>query len=100
MTREDLAKAVSLADEILQRATPRTKLHRVATQLRQFLEPPLPMPEILAKVPGDSIAAKCRTLEISRQAFYDLQKEETRPNNVTTARLMELTGLADRQIRI
>ena len=92
MTREDLDLAVYLTDQIIAKANKGTRVLKIAQRLRRLLEPPNPMADVLARVPGKSITEKCVAIDISRQAYYNLKDGISRPNNKTTARLMALNA--------
>jgi DNA-binding XRE family transcriptional regulator len=59
----------------------------------------LPMHVVLAKVPGLSVAAKCRAVGVSRQAYYYWIRGYSRPNVIQSRRLAKLTGLNADDIR-
>lgn len=52
----------------------------------------LPMGEILAAVPGETVTARAKLCGISRQTYYSWLREEYRPNPKQAHRLRKLTG--------
>lgn len=57
-----------------------------------------PMAEILAKVPGDSLAARARAIGVSRQTMYVWAQERFRPSGEQAAIIAKLTGVPLAQI--
>lgn len=62
-------------------------------QLRELLAPPPTVAAIFKQVPGENIAAKARTLKITRPTFYDLAAGRRRPTDDTLKRLAKATGI-------
>jgi DNA-binding XRE family transcriptional regulator len=58
-----------------------------------------PMAEILAKVPGDTLAARARAIGVSRQTMYVWAHERFRPSPEQAATISELTGVPVAHIR-
>lgn len=52
----------------------------------------LPMADILAKVPGESVPDKYRRLGVPRQTWFSWVNGKARPNRKTAAKLARLTG--------
>lgn len=59
----------------------------------------LPMDKILAKVPGDTIAARARACGISRETYYAWEQGRNRPRLRLAKRLAAITGYSLTQIR-
>lgn len=57
-----------------------------------------PLADILAKVPGDSLAARARALNVSRQTMYAWAQERFRPSKQQAKVISELTGVPVEQI--
>jgi DNA-binding XRE family transcriptional regulator len=57
-----------------------------------------PMAEILAKVPGDTIAERARAIGVSRQTYYVWQDEKFRPVETQAKRISRLTGVPPEHI--
>ena len=57
-----------------------------------------PMTEILAKVPGASVAERARKLGVSRQTIYVWMTERYRPTPPQAKRIAKLTGIPIEQI--
>jgi DNA-binding XRE family transcriptional regulator len=58
-----------------------------------------PMRDILAKVPGDTIADRARTIGVSRQTMYIWTDEKFRPAPAVAKRISKLTGVPAEHIR-
>ena len=67
-------------------------LRAVAHKLRH------PMADILAKVPGDTLAERARRIGVSRQTMYVWAQERFRPSSAQAAIIAELTGVPVEQI--
>ena len=52
----------------------------------------LPIERILAKVPGDTVVAKCKRLGVTRQAWYDWVRGTYRPMGELAKRMAKITG--------
>lgn len=57
-----------------------------------------PMAEILAKVPGDTLAERARQIGVSRQTMYVWAQERFRPSGAQAAAIANLTGVPIEQI--
>ena len=68
-------------------------LRAVAHKLRY------PMADILAKVPGDTLAARARAIGVSRQTMYVWAQEKFRPSTEQAAIIADLTGVPIDDIR-
>jgi DNA-binding XRE family transcriptional regulator len=68
-------------------------LRAVAHKLRH------PMADILAKVPGDTLAARARAIGVSRQTMYVWAQEKFRPSTEQATIIAELTGVPIDDIR-
>ena len=71
----------------------RVDLLAVAHKLR------FPMADILAKVPGDTLAARARAIGVSRQTMYVWAQERFRPSTDQARIIADLTGVPINQIR-
>jgi DNA-binding transcriptional regulator YiaG len=91
---EQVLKAV----ERLMKVAPSSSLERFAIRMRSRLNA-MPMSDILAKMPGDTISAKARTLGVSRQTIHYWLNGETRPDDVQARKLEKLTGFSVAVIR-
>ena len=67
-------------------------LRAVAHKLRY------PLADILAKVPGDTLADRARAIGVSRQTMYVWAQERFRPSTAQAAIIAELTGVPVEQI--
>jgi DNA-binding XRE family transcriptional regulator len=85
----ELARAIQIAP-----------LPALASDLRavahKFLHP---MADILAKVPGDTLAARARAIGVSRQTMYVWAQEKFRPSTDQARIIAELTGVSIDEIR-
>jgi hypothetical protein len=88
----DLKAAYQLAAR-LEAATDETAAHADALKLRRLLRPPMPMSEIVAKIPGRSDAERARTVRTSRQALHNWKRGLCRPDPETAERISRATGL-------
>lgn len=70
-------------------------LHRKIDSLMRLL----PMDEILAAVPGETVMARAKACGISRQTYHYWLKGYYRPNSKQSHRLARLTGYDLDQIR-
>jgi DNA-binding XRE family transcriptional regulator len=68
-------------------------LRAVAHKLRH------PMADILAKVPGDTLAARARAIGVSRQTMYVWAQEKFRPSTEQATIIADLTGVPIDDIR-
>jgi DNA-binding XRE family transcriptional regulator len=67
-------------------------LRAVAHKLRY------PLADILAKVPGDTLADRARAIGVSRQTMYVWAQERFRPSTQQAAIIAKLTGIPVEQI--
>lgn len=67
-------------------------LRAVAHKLRY------PLADILAKVPGETLAERARNIGVSRQTMYVWAQERFRPSSQQAAIIAELTGVPVAQI--
>jgi DNA-binding XRE family transcriptional regulator len=58
-----------------------------------------PMADILAKVPGDSLADRARAIGVSRQTIYVWTDEKFRPVPAMAKKIAKLTGVPVEHIR-
>jgi DNA-binding XRE family transcriptional regulator len=58
-----------------------------------------PMAAILAKVPGDTLAARARAIGVSRQTMYVWAQEKFRPSTEQATIIADLTGVPIDEIR-
>lgn len=58
-----------------------------------------PMANILARIPGNSVAAKARVLGIARQTYYQWLRGDARPNAAQARKLSRVTKIQHEQIR-
>jgi transcriptional regulator with XRE-family HTH domain len=91
---EQVLKAV----ERLMKVAPSSSLERFAIRMRSRMNA-MPMADILAKMPGDTITAKARALGVSRQTIHYWLNGETRPDDVQARKLEKLTGFSVAVIR-
>lgn len=68
----------------------------LATEIRDRLKKP--MADILAKVPGDTVAEKAAACGVSRQAYYAWLRGVSRPVGDPAKRIAKLTGIAEEAI--
>jgi DNA-binding XRE family transcriptional regulator len=87
--QNELARAIQVAP-----------LPALASDLRavahKFLHP---MAAILAKVPGDTLAARARAIGVSRQTMYVWAQEKFRPSTDQATIIADLTGVPIDEIR-
>jgi DNA-binding XRE family transcriptional regulator len=87
--QNELARAIQIAP-----------LPALASDLRavahKFLHP---MAAILAKVPGDTLAARARAIGVSRQTMYVWAQEKFRPSTDQARIIADLTGVPIDEIR-
>jgi transcriptional regulator with XRE-family HTH domain len=84
-------KATVLVSRLLELEAADEGLKRRAVSILDRFK--LPMNEVLAKMPGDSVSEKCRTLGISRQTYYAWIRGASRPNTKLAKKLAEWTDL-------
>jgi DNA-binding XRE family transcriptional regulator len=86
--------------QVLATAVQKAPLAALANDLRA-VEHKLnhPMAAILAKVPGDTLAARARAIGVSRQTMYVWAQEKFRPSTEQATIIAELTGVPIDEIR-
>jgi DNA-binding XRE family transcriptional regulator len=86
--------------QVLATAVQKAPLPALANDLRA-VEHKLnhPMAAILAKVPGDTLAARARAIGVSRQTMYVWAQEKFRPSTEQAMIIAELTGVPIDEIR-
>lgn len=99
MTRKDNTKALALVNGMLKIARKGTAMHAMASELRELLQPPPTLGEIILQLPSENHKERARLIGISRQGYYNLLQGVARPNTLTTRRLAELSGLSEEAIR-
>lgn len=77
------------ADKVLQRDA-----RRMLARLNA-----MPMSDILAKVPGDTIPQKAAAIGVTRTAVWYWVKGISRPRNAAAGRIARLTGIGVDEIR-
>lgn len=92
MTRKQFARAIRLADKLIE-GVGNPELHQAAVDLRSLLTPPPTIGEVLSKVPGNSIQARAKTIGISRQTYYNLLEGGTRASLPVALRIADVTGV-------
>jgi transcriptional regulator with XRE-family HTH domain len=83
----------------LRRTTDDPHTFQAAIRLRDRLRQPTLAVILNTKVAGESIAAKCRTLGISRQTYYTWAQGVRRPSFEQALRLAEVTGIMVADVR-
>src|SRR5580658_8361495 len=87
-------------EQVLQQAIAKAPLSALANDVRAVAHKfRYPMAEILAKVPGDTLAARARAVGVSRQTMYVWAQERFRPSPEQAATISELTGVPVAHIR-
>jgi DNA-binding XRE family transcriptional regulator len=86
--------------QVLATAVQKAPLPALANDLRA-VEHKLrhPMAAILAKVPGDTLAARARAIGVSRQTMYVWAQEKFRPSTEQATIIADLTGVPIDEIR-
>jgi DNA-binding XRE family transcriptional regulator len=95
---ERVLKAV----ERLMKIDPSGSVGRSATRMHKRLTGQLaavPMSQVMEKVPGTSLAAKARTLGVTRQTVYAWINGDWRPDGDMAQKLEGLTGFSADAIR-
>lgn len=90
----------TLESKIAELATSATDegLQRVARMMLSRLTA-IPMDEILAKVPGDTMAAKAELIGVTRPAVWYWRHGHNRPRGKAARRIAQITGLSVDEIR-
>lgn len=108
MTRDEYDEAHKMAVKLVdglhaihheQKASGVKPLLMTATKLRNMLEPPPTMREVLERVPGETLGERAVTIGISRQHYYNLERGIARHSAAVAKRLAELTGISESVIR-
>ena len=104
MTRDEYAVANRLAHELVQELAflqppPPRKMLAKAVRLAKMLKPPITMAEILAKIPGDTLTAQAKAIDMSRSGFYNLSKATARRDPKTARNLAAVTGVPEAVIK-
>jgi DNA-binding XRE family transcriptional regulator len=87
-------------EHVLATAVQKAPLPALANDLRAVAHKlRYPMAAILAKVPGDTLAARARAIGVSRQTMYVWAQEKFRPSTEQAQTIAELTGVPIEQIR-
>jgi hypothetical protein len=90
MTKNSVrSTALRLVNQLI-KVAPDPDTREMAVELRIRIR--FPMSEILEKVPGGTIAARCREIQCSRAAYYGWLRGETRPRVAEALRLAKITG--------
>jgi hypothetical protein len=89
-------KALKLVERLIEIA-PDAGMKRRAMKLAAKLA--LPIDEILAKVPGNSVIAKAKAIGVTRQAIYSWRDGVCRPNRKQAKRIERLTGFDADDVR-
>jgi hypothetical protein len=58
----------------------------------------IPMPEILAKVPGETVVEKAAQCGVVRQTYYRWLEGASRPNSAQSDRIAGLTGYSVKEV--
>lgn len=85
--------------QTLELAIPKAPLDALAVDVRAVVHKVrYPMADILAKVPGDTLAERARMIGVSRQTMYVWAQERFRPGGAQAAAIAKLTGVPVEQI--
>jgi hypothetical protein len=90
-----MSQQLQLIDQLLA-ATPQPRWQRFLSAMRDQLQ--LPMADVLAKVPGETVADRARFLGVARNTYYEWLNEGFRPSLRQALALEELTGFPAAQI--
>jgi DNA-binding XRE family transcriptional regulator len=86
-------------EQVLGTAVQKAPLPALARDLRAVAHKlRYPLADILAKVPGDTLAERARRIGVSRQTMYVWAQERFRPSSQQAAIIAELTGVPAEQI--
>lgn len=88
-------KSLQLIEELLA-TLPYPRWQRLLRAMHTQLQ--LPMAEVLAKVPGETVVEKCRHLGVARNTYYEWLNEGFRPSVEQARKLERLTGFLATQI--
>ena len=86
-------RAVALADQLIRATNGDDRAGVLAARLRHMLQPPMPMKEILARVPGETNIERARNARISKQTYLNWINGTARPHPKKAAFLARLTGI-------
>jgi transcriptional regulator with XRE-family HTH domain len=86
-----LQKARVLVSKLMELDSTDEGLKLRAMQILDRME--MPMSEILSKVPGDSVSAKCVKIGVSRQTWYAWLRGVSRPNTKLSKKIATVTGI-------
>jgi transcriptional regulator with XRE-family HTH domain len=89
--RSKLIRARALLSQIMELDTADQGLRRRAMSILDRLE--MPMEEVLSKIPGDTVSAKCVRIGVSRQTYYAWLRGVSRPNTKLSKKIATVTGL-------
>lgn len=87
--KDIIGRAIWSDDEAIQRDA-----RRILARLNA-----MPMSEILAKVPGETVVAKCALLGVTRVTWFYWMSGRNRPRNKAARKLAKITGLSVAEIR-
>lgn len=94
-SRAQRDRAMQLAEELVLMA-PDRDCRDLALALRARIR--IPMTQILAKMPGGSIAEKARKLEIQRSTYYAWAEGRARPRRGLAEKVAALTGFSWQEV--
>jgi hypothetical protein len=77
-------------------ATPQPRWHRFLREMYDQLT--LPMADVLARVPGETVVEKAHAIGIARNTYYEWLNESFRPNVKQSLALETMTGFPAAQI--
>jgi len=90
-----IKEQLKLAEQLVKMSDDTTR--EWAIELRDRIR--MPMSTVLDKVPGISVADRCRKIGIARQTYYSWLHGELRPSSIQAQKLSELTGIPADKIR-
>jgi hypothetical protein len=96
MRRTKQDRALELVERLIKLSSD-PKIRSRAMRMHSRIK--LPMAQVLARVPGESIIDKAKVLGISRQTWYVWQSGATRPNLAKARQLERITGYSVAEIR-
>jgi hypothetical protein len=88
-------RALQLADQLIIEA-PDQDTRDLAAAIKQRIL--VPMADVLARLPGESVADKSRRLQVSRTTFYAWAEGRARPRRGLAEELAKMTGLTWQEI--
>lgn len=89
-------RSLRLAQQLVA-ASPDANIRALALRLQSRLT--IPMAKILERVPGKSVAERARSINVTRQTWYNWVRGDGRPNIVKARELQRVTGYTVLQIR-